>query len=68
MVDVNDGTPFINFRKLIICRCQKEFERDYLQGLNRNKFEADLKEAGDDEAKKKAIQVAEVLAQAYPSR
>ena len=57
MVGVNDGSHFINFRKLIVSRCQEEFERDYLQGLDRTKFEADLAEAGNDEAKKKAVQV-----------
>ena len=53
-----DGTKQpINFRKLLVSRCQQEFERDYLQGLDKNKYEADLAEAGNDKAKKKIIQV-----------
>ena len=47
----------INFRKLLVSRCQQEFERDYLQGLDKPKYEADLEEAGNDEAKRKTIQV-----------
>jgi hypothetical protein len=46
-----------NFRKLLVSRCQQEFERDYLHGLDKEKYEADLAEAGNDEAKKKIVQV-----------
>jgi len=47
----------IQFRKLLVSRCQREFEQDYLQGLDKAKYEADLAEAGNDEAKKKTVQV-----------
>ena len=57
MVDVNGAKQPINFRKLLVSRCQQEFEQDYLQGLGKTKYEADLEEAGNDEAKKKTIQV-----------
>jgi len=33
------------------------FFQDYLHGLDKAKYEADLAEAGDDEAKRKNIQV-----------
>merc|ERR1719191_551831 len=41
------------FRKLLITRCQKEFEKDYMEGLNKEKFEADMNEATNEEDKKK---------------
>ena len=31
--------------------------QDYLQGLDRSKYELELADAGDDEAKRKTIQV-----------
>ncbi len=55
--DVSGTTQLVNFRKLLVSRCQQEFERDYLHGLDKAKFEADLLEAGNDEIKKKTIQV-----------
>ena len=56
-VEDNGEKQPLNFRKLLVSRCQQEFERDYLQGLDKQKYEADLVEAGNDEAKKKVIQV-----------
>jgi hypothetical protein len=55
--DVNGAKQPVNFRKLLVTRCQREFERDYLHGLDKAKYEADLLEAGNDEAKKKTVQV-----------
>ena len=40
--DVDDSSGCVNFRKLLIARCQKEFERDYMEGFDRAKFEAQL--------------------------
>ena len=40
--DVGDSSGRVNFRKLLIARCQKEFERDYMEGFDRAKFEAQL--------------------------
>ena len=40
--DVDDNSGRVNFRKLLIARCQKEFERDYMEGFDRAKFEAQL--------------------------
>jgi len=50
----------------LVSRCQQEFERDYLHGLDKAKFEADLLEAGNDEIKKKTIQVLKSLINLCP--
>jgi hypothetical protein len=55
--DVNGAKQPVNFRKLLVSRCQQEFERDYLHGLDKAKYEADLLEAGNDEIKRKTVQV-----------
>ena len=31
-----------DFRKLLITRCQIEFERDYMEGFDKAKYEAEL--------------------------
>ena len=41
-----------SFRKLLITRCQKEFERDYMEGIDRVEYERKIKEAEDEEARK----------------
>lgn len=43
----------VNFRKLLISRCQKEFEKDYMEGQNREKNEADINQATTEDEKKK---------------
>merc|ERR1719400_1009124 len=43
----------VNFRKLLISRCQKEFEKDYMEGQNREKYEADINQATTEDEKKK---------------
>lgn len=45
----------LDFRKLLIGRCQKEFERDYMEGFDRAKFEVELK-AAETEEKRKELQ------------
>lgn len=42
----------INFRKLLLTRCQKEFERDYLDGLDKQKYEQDMEQAPTEEKRK----------------
>lgn len=49
-----DGKP-INFRSLLVSRCQKEFERDYLEGLDKEKYDKDIAEAPTEERKKELI-------------
>ena len=50
------GDKSVNFRKLLIARCQKEFERDYMEGFDRAKFEAQLA-ATESEGERKKLQV-----------
>ena len=52
--EVKDGGS-ANFRKLLIARCQKEFERDYMEGFDKAKYEAELA-AAESEDKRKALQ------------
>lgn len=56
MVDTPSGGPNskqpVNFRKLLVSKCQQEFERDYLDGLDKLKYEADLAAAANEEARK----------------
>ena len=51
--DVDDSSGRVNFRKLLIARCQKEFERDYMEGFDRAKFEAQLAAAESEDERKK---------------
>ena len=56
--EVKDGgmnEKSANFRKLLIARCQKEFERDYMEGFDKAKYEAELA-AAESEDKRKALQ------------
>ena len=46
----------LKFRTLLISRCQMEFQRDYMEGLDKAKYVAD-KAAADTEEKKKEIQI-----------
>jgi len=45
----------VNFRKLLIGRCQIEFEKDYMEGLDKDKYKEELAKA-ETEEKKKEIQ------------
>ena len=38
----NSEAEFINFRKLLIIRCQKEFDKNYLESLDSDKYSADM--------------------------
>ena len=54
-----------NWKKLNFCRCQKEFERDYMEGFDKAKYEADLAAADQDETKKAEIQAGNNLISWY---
>jgi translation initiation factor 4G len=43
----------IDFRKMMIARCQKEYERDYMEGLDKTKYEENMKAATTPEEQKK---------------
>ena len=47
-------TDKVNFRKLLITRCQKEFERDYLEDVDQEKYHKMIEEAETEEKKKEA--------------
>lgn len=42
----------MDFQRMMITRCQREFERDYMEGFDKKKFEEDLKAAESEERKK----------------
>jgi len=44
---------YVNFRKLLISRCQKEFEKDYMESLDRDKYVQDMAKADSEDDKKK---------------
>ena len=48
----NSETETVNFRKLLISRCQKEFDRDYMEGLDRDKYLAEMAAAQTDDERK----------------
>ena len=43
----------INFRKLLIMRCQQEFEKDYMEGLDREKHVSEMEATTDEDEKKR---------------
>jgi translation initiation factor 4G len=45
-------TETVNFRKLLISRCQKEFDKDYMESLDRDKYRADMAAAQTDDERK----------------
>ncbi len=52
-VTTASGQP-MNFRKLLITKCQQEFERDYMEGLDKAKYEKAIAEAPNEKKKKEA--------------
>jgi len=44
---------FVNFRKLLISRCQKEFEKDYMADLDQDHYIKDMNEAKTEDDKKR---------------
>merc|ERR1719412_694039 len=51
-VDGGKEWESVNFRKLLITRCQKEFEKSYIEELEREKFIKNMNEAETEEQKK----------------
>ena len=49
----DDNGQVVNFRKLLIMRCQQEFEKDYMEGLDREKYVNDINEATNEDDKKR---------------
>ena len=50
---VSDGPrQQVDFQRMMISRCQKEFERDYMEGFDKASFEANLAAAESEERKK----------------
>lgn len=47
----DSGLP-VDFRKLLVTRCQKEFERDYMEGFDKAKYEQEYADATTEEARK----------------
>merc|ERR1719282_1785407 len=48
-----NGQGVTSFRKLLIMRCQQEFEKDYMKGLDREKYVNDIIEATNEDDKKR---------------
>ena len=51
----SDPTKFINFRTMLLTRCQKEFDSDYFASISYDKLQEEIN-ACDDENKKKEMQ------------
>ena len=47
-----DPTKKESFRKLLITRCQKEFDRDYMEDIDKAEYEQRIEAEKNDEAKK----------------
>merc|ERR1719445_2217660 len=52
-VDGGKEEEYVNFRKLLISRCQKEFEKDYMENLDRDKYVQDMAAATTEDDKKR---------------
>ena len=48
-----NGQGVTSFRKLLIMRCQQEFEKDYMEGLDKEKYVKDINEASNENDKKR---------------
>jgi len=53
MVGGKEDDKEVNFRKLLISRCQKEFEKDYMENLDRTKYRQEMNAAEDEDTKKR---------------
>ena len=47
-----DKTQIVDFRKLLVTRCQKEFERDYMEGFDKTKYDKEYAAAATEDEKK----------------
>ena len=54
-------TETVHFRKLLISRCQKEFEKDYMGSLDRDKYRQDMAAASSEEERKQIKAVFEQM-------
>ena len=52
----DDPKKVMNFKRILIATCQREFYRDYMEGLNKEKYDADMEAAQSDEKRMKEIQ------------
>ena len=50
---VDDSGQDVNFRKLLLTRCQQEFMKDYMDGLDKAKYDKEIEEATNPDDKKK---------------
>ena len=51
----DDPKKALNFKRILIAKCQREFYRDYMEDLNKEKYESDLA-AAESEDKRKEVQ------------
>ena len=49
-----DPKKALNFKRILIAKCQREFYRDYMEDLNKDKYESDLA-AAESEDKRKEV-------------
>lgn len=54
-------TETVNFRKLLISRCQKEFEKDYMENLDRDQYAKDMGAATSEDERKQIKAVFEQM-------
>ena len=47
-----DSSQIVDFRKLCVTRCQKEFERDYMEGFDKTKYDKEYAAAATEDEKK----------------
>jgi len=50
---VKENDTVVNFRKLLITRCQIEFQKDYMEGMDPQKLKEEIAKAGSEDEKKK---------------
>ena len=54
-------TETVKFRQLLISRCQKEFEKNYMESLDRDKYWQDMAVASTEEERKQVKAVFELM-------
>ena len=50
---VDETGAEVNFRKLLITRCQQEFQKDYMEGMDKEKYDKQIEEADNPDDKKR---------------
>jgi len=57
---ITTGQKPMNFQRMMITRCQKEFEQDYMEGFDKQKYKAELAaEESEDQRKKMQLEYEE---------